>query len=98
MATSPQKIKVAIIGGGIAGLSLLFGLLKHPHLEPKLYEAGPEIAGDAGAGVGLAINALKALELIDPELVRAVKRADSVALSMSIAKIMVVSRLGALEF
>jgi len=48
------------IGGGIAGPSLLFGLLKQPHLEPKLYEAGPEIAGEAGAGVGLAINALKA--------------------------------------
>ncbi|TVY84808.1 6-methylsalicylic acid decarboxylase atA [Lachnellula suecica] len=88
MATESPKIKIAIIGGGIAGLSLLFGLLKHPHLEPTLYEAGPEIAGDEGAGIGLAVNALKALELIDPELRKAVLRADSVALSMPVAKMM----------
>ncbi|CZR62526.1 uncharacterized protein PAC_12423 [Phialocephala subalpina] len=77
MAASNKKIKVAICGSGIAGLSLLFGLLKHPHLEPILYEVGLEIAGDEGVGVGLAPNALRALKLIDPELREAVTRAGA---------------------
>lgn len=89
-STSPQKLKIAIIGGGIAGLSLLFGLLKQPHLDPKLYEGGPEIAGDEGAGVGLSINALRASEIIDPGLREAVARADAVHVSQPIAKLMMV--------
>lgn len=60
MTTESSKIKIPIVGGGIPGFPLLFGLLKHQHLKPKLYEAGPEIAGDGGAGIGLAVNALRA--------------------------------------
>ncbi|KAK4495204.1 hypothetical protein PRZ48_013531 [Zasmidium cellare] len=79
--TADKKIKVAICGGGIAGLCLLYGLLKHAHLEVTLYEASSEIAGDEGAGVGLAPNAIRALRLIDLELVTAAENADSVFLT-----------------
>lgn len=88
-----SKIRVAICGGGIAGLCLLYGLLKQEHLDVTLYEASPEIAGDEGAGVGLAPNAIRALKLIDPELVTAVEKSGSTVVSSPFAKAMMVSRL-----
>ncbi|KAF2160181.1 hypothetical protein M409DRAFT_60102 [Zasmidium cellare ATCC 36951] len=76
-----KKIKVAICGGGIAGLCLLYGLLKHDHLDVTLYEASPEVAGDEGAGVVLSPNAIRALRSIAQELVTAAENADSVFVS-----------------
>lgn len=52
-----------IIGGGIAGLSTAISLKKLGYTV-KVYESKPDIHG-LGAGLGLAANAIKALEYLD---------------------------------
>lgn len=59
-----HKLNVAIIGGGIGGLCLAIGLLSHPHLSIKIYEAAPAFS-EIGAGVACGANAARALSLID---------------------------------
>ena len=65
-SSSPESIKLAIIGGGIGGIALALGLLKHPHIDFQIYEAAP-VWVQIGAGLGLGPNAQAALELIGPE-------------------------------
>ena len=61
---SKDKIKIAIAGGGIAGLALAAGLTrKHPQIDYHIYEAVPSY-GDVGAGLALHMNAIKAMTLI----------------------------------
>jgi salicylate hydroxylase len=60
-------INIAIAGGGIAGLCLARGLLQYPHLRVTVYEATERFL-DIGGGLAFHGNALRALELIDPEL------------------------------
>lgn len=62
-----RKIKVAIAGGGIAGLALAAGLAKKPHVEVHVYEGIPGYK-DVGAGLALHMNAIKAMALIGPEV------------------------------
>ncbi|KAK5113054.1 hypothetical protein LTR62_003633 [Meristemomyces frigidus] len=61
------KIKIAIVGGGIAGLALGAGLAKKPHVDFHIYESVPEYK-DVGAGLALHMNAIKAMTLIGPEV------------------------------
>lgn len=68
MAKERQPIKVAIAGGGIAGLALAAGLAKkHKHIDFHIYEAVKEYQ-DVGAGLALHGNAIQAMTLIDPEV------------------------------
>ncbi|KAL9083633.1 MAG: hypothetical protein Q9165_008448 [Trypethelium subeluteriae] len=69
MATKSDSrfFDVAIVGGGLGGLSLAIGLLKNPHLRVKIYESAEKFS-DIGAGLDLAPNAQQALKLIDPKL------------------------------
>ncbi|KAK3346531.1 hypothetical protein B0T25DRAFT_461340 [Lasiosphaeria hispida] len=67
MGSTTRPIKIAIIGGGIAGLALAAGLTKKPHLDVHVYEAVPEYK-DVGAGLALHLNAIKAMALIGPEI------------------------------
>ena len=60
-------IRVAIAGGGVAGLALAAGLAKKPHIDVHVYEAVREYR-DVGAGLALHLNATRALSLIDPGL------------------------------
>lgn len=62
-----KRIKIAIVGGGIAGLALAVGLTRKPHLDVHVYEAVPAYK-DVGAGLALHLNALKAMTLISPDL------------------------------
>ncbi|EXJ54862.1 uncharacterized protein A1O5_12928 [Cladophialophora psammophila CBS 110553] len=66
-------LRIAIIGGGIGGLSLLLGVLKHCDrhvIEPHLYEATHAFS-EIGAGVGFLPNAVRAMRAIDPEIYKA---------------------------
>ncbi|GAB7364131.1 hypothetical protein MBLNU230_g4682t1 [Neophaeotheca triangularis] len=61
------KIRVAIAGGGIAGLALAAGLAKKSHIQVDVYEGVAEYK-DVGAGLALHMNAIKAMALIGPEV------------------------------
>ena len=66
----PRPINLAIIGGGISGLALLIGLLKHTsptQVRPHIHEANlsfPEI----GAGLSFTPNCIQATKLLEPRL------------------------------
>ncbi|KAI2621761.1 FAD/NAD(P)-binding domain-containing protein [Hypoxylon sp. NC1633] len=62
-----NRIRVAIAGGGIAGLALAAGLAKKPHIDVHIYESVPAYK-DVGAGLALHLNAIKAMTLIGPEV------------------------------
>ncbi|KAI0834593.1 FAD/NAD(P)-binding domain-containing protein [Hypoxylon sp. FL0890] len=64
---SQNRVKVAIAGGGIAGLALAAGLVKKPHIDVQVYESVP-VYNDVGAGLALHLNAIKAMALIGPEV------------------------------
>ncbi|KAJ4413371.1 hypothetical protein N0V82_008587 [Gnomoniopsis sp. IMI 355080] len=60
---SQDPIRIAISGGGLAGASLIYALLQHPHLDVHIFESAPAFK-ERGAAVGIARNALSALDLI----------------------------------
>jgi len=67
-ATKP--LNIAIIGGGIGGLSFLLGLLQNANLsviKPHLYEAAAEFS-EIGAGVGFGPNSIQAMGVVSPSL------------------------------
>lgn len=57
------SIRIAIIGGGLAGASLIHALIKSSHLDIHVFEAAPEFR-EAGMAIGIAQNAPAALRLI----------------------------------
>ncbi|KAI1758264.1 salicylate hydroxylase [Xylaria castorea] len=62
------SIRVAIIGGGLAGATLARALTKHDSLDVQVYEAGS--FKERGAGVGIQSNALRALDQIIPSAMK----------------------------
>jgi salicylate hydroxylase len=65
---------IAIIGGGIAGLTLTIALLqKCPHIPLTLYESASAF-GEIGAGVGFQPVMVRTMGMIDPRLVTAFEK------------------------
>jgi len=60
-----QAARIAIIGGGIGGLTAALAL-RQRGFEPIVFEAAPELK-EIGAGVALHPNAMKALRSLDLE-------------------------------
>ena len=58
----PPKIKIGIIGAGIAGSVLAVALSKYAHIEFVLYEEASEFPAQ-NTGVGLTKNAQDALKM-----------------------------------
>lgn len=73
--TVPQAPpSLAIVGGGIAGLTLTIALLKHcPHLHVTLYESAGAF-GEIGAGVGFENVTVRTMERIDPGIRTALEK------------------------
>ncbi|KAH8647932.1 hypothetical protein BX600DRAFT_531022 [Xylariales sp. PMI_506] len=65
-----SKIKVAIAGGGIAGLALAAGLIKKPQFDVHVYEGAKEYL-DIGGGLALHPNGIAAMKQIGPEVCEA---------------------------
>ena len=65
--STQRPIRVAIVGGGIAGLTLARGLIAQKHLQTTVYEATEKYL-DIGAGLAFHGNAMRALANIDQAL------------------------------
>ncbi|KAF3061748.1 Salicylate hydroxylase [Daldinia childiae] len=72
-----QPIRIAISGGGLAGASLLQALLKFSHLDVHIFESASAFK-ESGMAIGIARNALAALELIGPSATECLERAGAV--------------------
>ncbi|KAI8956907.1 salicylate hydroxylase [Daldinia sp. FL1419] len=79
---SQPRIRVAIIGGGLAGATLANALIKVPHLDLDLYESAPEFS-ERGAAVGLSSNAQRALDQILPSMKESLDKAGGVPMNSS---------------
>jgi salicylate hydroxylase len=80
--SSYQPIKIAIIGGGLAGATLANALLKHRHLEVHIFESAAEFS-ERGAAVGIAAIAQAALAEIGGEVAGVIERAGGVTMTSS---------------
>lgn len=63
---------IAIIGGGLAGLTLSIGLT-HNAIPHQIYESAAAFA-EIGAGIALGPNSVKALQLLDPAIAEGFNR------------------------
>ncbi|KAH6977459.1 salicylate hydroxylase 1 [Ilyonectria sp. MPI-CAGE-AT-0026] len=61
-----KSFEVAIIGGGIAGITLAISLLKR-NVPCVIYEQAHTF-GEVGAGLGISPNALRAMTVCDPSV------------------------------
>ncbi|KAK0647443.1 6-methylsalicylic acid decarboxylase atA [Lasiodiplodia hormozganensis] len=66
MIASTPTFDIAIVGGGIAGLSLAIGLLRF-NIPVTIYESAHAFH-EIGVGLGIAPNAKRAIQLLSPEL------------------------------
>ncbi|CRG86672.1 hypothetical protein PISL3812_03682 [Talaromyces islandicus] len=73
MSPPPKPISIAIVGGGFAGLALLIGLQKYPHIDAHLYESAREFT-EVGAGAVLGPNSQRAMAMIDSRILEGFKR------------------------
>lgn len=79
---APSKpFSLAIVGGGIGGLCLAVALV-HSDVPIHVYEAAPAFS-EIGAGVGLGPNALRAMALLDPLILKGYKQCETKNVSQS---------------
>ncbi|KAF2014502.1 FAD/NAD(P)-binding domain-containing protein [Aaosphaeria arxii CBS 175.79] len=58
---SDQKLQVAIVGAGIAGLTAAIALKHHPRIEVHIYEQATELR-EIGASIALGPNGMRTLD------------------------------------
>lgn len=59
-SSSPRKLRIAIIGGGLAGASAAGALSRLPDVEVRLYERAPAVR-ESGAQIAVMVTAIKVL-------------------------------------
>lgn len=84
-----NRLKIAIIGSGIASSCLAYALCQCSNLEVKIFEASNAFRED-GAAIGLGSNAQEALKLISP-IRESLGKAGGVRMQPSVRLIMVSS-------
>lgn len=63
MSSSTDTLRIAIIGGGPAGLGAAIALSRLPNVKIDLYEKARELR-EVGAGINIGYNCWKVLELL----------------------------------
>ncbi|KAI1868447.1 uncharacterized protein JN550_006363 [Neoarthrinium moseri] len=77
------RIHLAIVGGGLAGITMAIFLQKFPHLSVEVFESAPEFS-EQGLGIGLSDLALRAFDEIIPAVAEFLKsKAGAVAIGAS---------------
>jgi salicylate hydroxylase len=77
----PSKpLEVAIIGGGIVGL-ILAAALTRQNIKFSIYEQARNFR-ELGAGIGFTRNTVKCMEMINPDIVTALRNAGSVNITL----------------
>jgi len=66
MSKNKPQFSVAIIGGGVAGMTLTIALAKRG-IDVRIYEQAPQFT-EIGAGVAFSPNAKQAMEQCDPSV------------------------------
>lgn len=66
------RIRIGVVGGGLAGVTVAIALVKHPHVDVQVYESAPQFF-ERGAGIGLSPLTLEALDDIIPSAVELLK-------------------------
>ncbi|KAJ7115024.1 hypothetical protein C8R44DRAFT_676103 [Mycena epipterygia] len=66
MASAPKRLRVAICGAGIGGLTLALALSQYPDIEVEIYEAASTLA-EVGAGIGIWPRPWKIMQLLGLE-------------------------------
>ncbi|RYP84216.1 hypothetical protein DL769_001239 [Monosporascus sp. CRB-8-3] len=76
-----SKIRVAILGGDLAGILVLRGLVRYPHIVVDIYDSESTFSKE-GPAFEFPYTVQKALYTIDPSLNQCLYRAGAVAESM----------------
>ncbi|KAH7041617.1 salicylate 1-monooxygenase [Microdochium trichocladiopsis] len=63
MSDATKRIRIAIVGAGIAGLTAAIALQEEPHIDVQIYERASELR-EVGATIALGPNGLKILDKI----------------------------------
>jgi len=61
-----SRLRVAVIGAGIAGLAATIGLQSHPNIEVQIYERATKLE-EIGASIALGPNGMRTLERLGVE-------------------------------
>lgn len=77
-----NPLRVAIIGGGLAGAALANALTHLFHIDVHIFESAPQFS-ERGAAVGLAKNAQLALAQIVPSASDLFEKAGAVPMNSS---------------
>ena len=77
MDETQSTIRVAILGGGLAGISMLRGLLKYPHIAVDVYESRPS-SREEGSALEFSGYTEEALYALDPSLEQSLGRAGGI--------------------
>lgn len=83
-----RRIRIGIIGGGLAGASIANSLSRIPSVAIDVFEAAPEFS-ERGAAVGLALPSQRALQELLEDAKETLRKAQSVPIASS--RLMVVS-------
>ena len=67
-SNSQRSLRVAVIGAGVVGCLVMYGLQQEPDVEVICIEKGPKDNVLAGTGLNVGPNAIKVLQQFNPEL------------------------------